>query len=63
MPKTILLIDGVPDPVGGRGSITSETLGVLDQVDVFALGGGIQETKVGIPIVTPRELINLISVQ
>lgn len=63
MSKTIFLIDGVPNSVGGRGSITSEAFRVFDQVNIFTVGGGVQEAKVGIPIVAPRQLVNLIPVQ
>ena len=54
MPKAILVVDGVPDSVGSRAGITGETFGVFDQVDIFALGRGVQEAKVGIPVVAPR---------
>jgi hypothetical protein len=61
--KTILLIYGVPDTMGGGGSVTGEPFGVFNQVDVFTLGGGVQEAEVGIPIVTSRQIIDLIHVQ
>ena len=54
MPETILMVDGVPDPVGGRADITGEAFRVFDQVDVITLGRGVQEAKVGVPVVTPR---------
>lgn len=63
MSETILLIDGVPNSVGGRRSVTSEAFGVFNQIDVVALGGGIQKAKIGIPVVAPRQLVNLIPVQ
>ena len=59
MSKTILLIYGVPNSVGCGGSITGEAFGVFDKVDIFALGGGVQEAKVRIPIVTPWQVVNL----
>ena len=49
--------------MGGRGGIASEALRVFDQVNIFTLGGGIQEAKVRIPIVAPRQFVNLIPVQ
>ena len=54
MAETVLVVDGVPDSVGGRADITSEAFGIFDQVDVITLGRGVQETKVGVPVVTPR---------
>lgn len=49
--------------MGGGGSITGEALGVFNQVDIFTLGGGVQETEVGIPIVTSGQFVNLTQVQ
>lgn len=63
MPETILLIYCVPNPMGSRSNITSEALGVFDQVDIFTLDGGVQEAKVGITVVAPRQVIDLISYQ
>jgi len=63
LPKTILLVDGVPDSVRGWGSITGEAFRVFDQVNIFALGGRVQKAKVGIPIIAPRQLVYLIPVQ
>jgi len=54
LPKTVLVVDGVPDSVSGRTDITGEAFGVFDQVNIIAFGRGVQEAKVGIPVVTPR---------
>jgi hypothetical protein len=45
--------------MGGGGGITSKALGIFSKVDIFTLVGGVQEAKVGIPIVAPRQLVNL----
>jgi hypothetical protein len=63
LPETVLLIDGVPDSVSCGGSITGEAFGVFNQVDIVTLSGGVQEAKVGIPIVAPWQLVDLIPVQ
>ena len=49
--------------MGSRSNITSEALRVFDQVDIFTLDGGVQEAKVGITVVAPRQVIDLISYQ
>jgi len=54
LPETVLVVDGVPDSVGGRADIAGEAFGVFDQVDIITLGRGVQEAKVGVPVVTPR---------
>lgn len=59
MSEAVLLIDGIPDSMGGRASVTSEAFGVFDEVDVFTLGEGVQEAKVGIPIVAPGQFVYL----
>jgi len=53
LPETVLVVDGVPDSVSGRADITGEAFRVFDQIDVITFGRGLQETKVGVPVVTP----------